>query len=151
MLISGRLVKIIGHTISRLYSGSHRDSACTENAVADLEEELKQWLLITPGFFHPRNSSQSDDDPMFYDMPWILKRQQRTVHSAFHFANMLIYRGYLLQEFLHQDPRSPERVRKCVDNAMQMLKLAGEFGVDEWGYNGTFWVRIGLVSPLLDP
>ncbi|KAH8589542.1 fungal-specific transcription factor domain-containing protein [Bisporella sp. PMI_857] len=135
-----RLVKIIGHAVSQLYSRTQRDHISTERTVNDLEEEIQQWLIITPQFFHPGDSSPARSDPIFYDLPWILKRQQRTVQSAFFFANMLIYRGYLLQEFINQNPRSPDRVQKCVKNAMAMLSLAGEFGVEESGYNGTFWI-----------
>lgn len=67
---------------------------------------------------------------------------------------MLIYRGYLLSAFHCQEPSKPpssplsSRARLCVENAMSMIALAADFGLDEGRYNGTFWVRSGLAGPL---
>lgn len=114
--------------------------------VEDLESDLKLWLHSTPSFFNPFNDESAHGEEQFYDIPWILKRQQRTVKAAFFFANMLIYRGHLLREFRCQEPSTPHsnplsaRVEKCVDNALSMIALAADFGIDECRYNGTFWV-----------
>ncbi|TXB96102.1 hypothetical protein FocTR4_00016579 [Fusarium oxysporum f. sp. cubense] len=138
------LVRIIGRAASQLYPASDRPQSSVDRVVSDLEEELQQWLQNAPRFFHPDRPSH--DEEGYYDVPWILKRQQRTVQSAYFFANMLIYRGYLLQEFRRQEPNeSPveppsDRARRCADNALAMIKLAADFGVAESRYNGTFWV-----------
>lgn len=119
-----------------------------------LELELRQWLSQTPPFFHPKPESEAAE-PLFYDVPWKFKRQQRTIQGAFFFANMLLYRGYLLREFLQQVPDTPRRgpcparVAKCVENAMAMLALAAEFGAEDLHYNSTFWVsRVPRIRPL---
>ncbi|KAJ3525752.1 hypothetical protein NM208_g11505 [Fusarium decemcellulare] len=141
-----RLAQIIGHIITRLYRGVNHPSTSSEKTVAELETEIKQWLQETPDFFHPQPQKQRMAvEQTFYDVPWIFRRQQKTVQAAFHFANMLIYRGTLLQEFLHQAPSTPrpgpssERVQACVDSALAMVILASDFGVDECKYNATFW------------
>ncbi|PCD25283.1 hypothetical protein AU210_014390 [Fusarium oxysporum f. sp. radicis-cucumerinum] len=138
------LVRIIGRAASQLYPASDRPQSSVDRVVSDLEEELQQWLQNAPRFFHPDRPSH--DEEGYYDVPWILKRQKRTVQSAYFFANMLIYRGYLLQEFRRQEPNeSPveppsDRARRCADNALAMIKLAADFGVAESRYNGTFWI-----------
>ncbi|KAM0081730.1 hypothetical protein ACKRZS_006057 [Fusarium odoratissimum] len=138
------LVRIIGRAASQLYPASDRPQSSVDRVVSDLEEELQQWLQNAPRFFHPDRPSH--DEEGYYDIPWILKRQQRTVQSAYFFANMLIYRGCLLQEFRRQEPNeSPveppsDRARRCADNALAMIKLAADFGVAESRYNGTFWI-----------
>ncbi|WKT52396.1 hypothetical protein QSH57_002910 [Fusarium oxysporum f. sp. vasinfectum] len=138
------LVRIIGRAASQLYPASDRPQSSVDRVVSDLEEELQQWLQNAPRFVHPDRPSH--DEEGYYDVPWILKRQQRTVQSAYFFANMLIYRGYLLQEFRRQEPNeSPveppsDRARRCADNALAMIKLAADFGVAESRYNGTFWI-----------
>ena len=117
--------------------------------MSELESEIQQWLQSTPAFFHPkcRNESPKHAEEHLFDVPWILKRQQRTVQAAYLFTNMLIYRGYLLQEFsrhpVGKNYTEPfgDKVRKCVDNAVSMIELSSEFGVDLLKYNGTFWVR----------
>ncbi|KAL3450218.1 hypothetical protein BJX65DRAFT_305672 [Aspergillus insuetus] len=140
------LVRIIGRAASKLYPAAQRRTTTpTEQIVCRLESELQQWLEDTPRFFHPRGSPECSEEDRFYAIPWILKRQQRTVQAAYFFANMLIYRGYLLQEFLYESPGRAcagpvsERVKKCVDNATAMLALAAQFRGDERKYNGTFW------------
>uniref|UniRef100_A0A8H7N0W9 Zn(2)-C6 fungal-type domain-containing protein n=1 Tax=Bionectria ochroleuca TaxID=29856 RepID=A0A8H7N0W9_BIOOC len=141
-----RLTMIMGHIVTQLYPATRNTTAPTEAAVAGLEKELFGWLSDVPEFFHPVQNEMSSREQAFYDVPWIFRRQQRTIRAAFFFANMLIYRDFLLREFLQQAPSTPrsgqcpERVRKCVDNAMAMLMLAAEFGVDEFKYNATFWM-----------
>lgn len=134
-----------------LYPGTCKPSPAPEKAVACLEAELQEWLRVTPEFFHPKGECASNRDDTFYDVPWIFRRQQRTIQGAFYFANMLLYRGYLLREFLQQSPNTPRtdncplQVQKCVDNAMNMIQLAAGFGAEESGYNSTFWVSRHLI------
>lgn len=121
--------------------------------VAELEAEIQDWLRDTPDFFHPTSRTKISSSTDFFDVPWIFKRQQRTVQASFFFANMLIYRGYLLQDFLNQMPSTPrsippsKHVRACVDNALSMVVLAAEWGGDECRYNATFWASY-LKPPL---
>ncbi|CAI6090618.1 unnamed protein product [Clonostachys chloroleuca] len=141
-----RLTMIMGHIVTQLYPAARNTTAPTEATVAVLEEELADWLGDVPEFFHPVQNELSSREQGFYDVPWIFRRQQRTIRAAFFFANMLIYRHFLLREFLQQAPSTPrsgqcpERVRKCVDNAMAMIALAADFGTDEFKYNATFWM-----------
>lgn len=144
-----RLTTVIGHATMRLYSGARNTAAPTELVVNELESELHSWLQETPKFFHPhQDTATAAEEEDFYDVPWLLKRQQRTVRAAYFFASMLIYRGYLLREFVHQAPSTPrsspssERVKSCVDNAISMVVLAADFGAEECKYNAAFWVRI---------
>jgi hypothetical protein len=136
----------MGHIVTQLYPATRNNTAPTEAAVSGLETELLDWLNDVPEFFHPIQNEMSSREQAFYNVPWVFQRQQRTIRAAYFFANMLIYRDFLLREFLQQAPSTlrsgqcPERVRKCVDNAMAMLMLAAEFGVDEFKYNATFWV-----------
>ncbi|CAG9947705.1 unnamed protein product [Clonostachys rosea f. rosea IK726] len=141
-----RLTMIMGHIVTQLYPAARNNTAPTEATVAELEKELKNWLNDVPEFFHPIQNEMSSLEQGFYDVPWIFRRQQRTIRAAFFFTNMLIYRHFLLREFLQQAPSTPrsgqcpERVRKCVDNAMAMIALAADFGADEFKYNATFWM-----------
>ncbi|CAG9996839.1 unnamed protein product [Clonostachys byssicola] len=141
-----RLTMIMGHIVTQLYPAARKNTAPTEATVAGLEKELIDWLGDVPEFFHPVQNELSSREQGFYDVPWIFRRQQRTIRAAFFFANMLIYRHFLLREFLQQAPSTPrsgqcpERVRKCVENAMAMIALAADFGVDEFKYNATFWM-----------
>lgn len=138
-----------------IYPGARPESPPSEDDIEKLECELQQWLEQTPAFFHPKRRNQPAPDPLFYDVPWIFQRQQRTIQGAFFFANMLLYRGFLLREFLQQAPNTPrsgvcsERVKKCVDNAMAMVALAAEFGAEEYKYNSTFWVSSRPVGSLV--
>ncbi|VUC32677.1 unnamed protein product [Clonostachys rosea] len=141
-----RLTMIMGHIVTQLYPAARNNTAPTEATVAGLEKELADWLGDVPEFFHPVQNELRSSEQGFYDVPWIFRRQQRTIRAAFFFANMLIYRHFLLREFLQQAPSTPrsgqcpERVRKCVDNAMAMIVLAADFGADEFKYNATFWM-----------
>lgn len=131
-----------------LYPASKPPTSQVDRFVSSLEVDLQNWLEDTPNFFHPgHDHSSASPESSFYDVPWIVKRQQHTIHSAYHFANMLVYRGYLLREFLERPRRGPktsetaDRIKKCVDSAVAMVNLAcAEFDVDEGRYNGTFWV-----------
>jgi len=53
-----------------------------------------------------------------------LNRQQRTVRSAYHFTNMLWYRGFLLHDFMNRLPNVPvvpsQLGQKCRDAAISM-------------------------------
>jgi hypothetical protein len=61
-----------------------------------------------------------------------VQRQQRTIRSAYYFTNMLLYRGFLLQDFMNRVsdiptvPAPSELVQKCVDAAISMADLAAE-------------------------
>ncbi|KAF6830026.1 fungal specific transcription factor domain-containing protein [Colletotrichum musicola] len=142
-----RLVKIMAKAACELYPASKPPACQMSQIVSSLEQDLQRWLKDTPEFFHPGHERPwLSPGSSFYEVPWILKRQQQTIHSAYHFANMLVYRGYLLREFLER-PRhgqkteeSLNRIRKCVDSAVAMVNLAcAEFDIDEGRYNGTFW------------
>ncbi|KAJ4145967.1 hypothetical protein LMH87_004798 [Akanthomyces muscarius] len=146
-----RLAQIIGHIMAALYSVTASASPPADSIMGALELELRQWLSQTPPFFHPKPESEAAPEPLFYDVPWKFKRQQRTIQGAFFFANMLLYRGYLLREFLQQVPDTPRRgpcparVAKCVENAMAMLALAAEFGAEDLHYNSTFWISTHFI------
>ncbi len=133
--------------MARCYHGTGLAAPPTEEAIDSLESELTQWREETPDFFHPKIENRTQiPDGLFYDIPWVFKRQQRTIQGAFFFANMLLYRGFLLREFLQQAPDTPrsgtcsKQVKQCVDNAMGMVMLAAEFGAEDFSYNSTFWV-----------
>ncbi|CAH0019838.1 unnamed protein product [Clonostachys rhizophaga] len=140
-----RLTRIMGHIVTQLYPAARDNTAPTKATVAGLKKELADWLSDVPEFFQPDQNELNSREQGFYDVPWIFRRQQRTIRAAFFFANMLIYRHFLLKEFLQQAPNTPRsgqcpvRVRKCVENAMAMVVLAADFGADEFRYNSTFW------------
>lgn len=74
-------------------------------------------------------------------------RQQRTVRAAFNFTTILLYRGYLLDEFLQPNvprggipPTSPA-VGKCVEAALRLASFAADIETDET-YNSAYWARI---------
>ncbi|RTE76482.1 hypothetical protein BHE90_009061 [Fusarium euwallaceae] len=139
------LSRITGHAISLLYSGTGHNSNDIEEAVTMLEKEMDDWLQATPQFFHPNRDADTLPQSDFYDVPWTLQRQQRTVQAAFYFNQMLIYRGYLLGEFLRQSANIPltdrhfERIRACVDSALATVMLTSSFGTDQSKYNAAFW------------
>ncbi|KAI8669820.1 Zn(2)-C6 fungal-type domain-containing protein [Fusarium sp. Ph1] len=145
------LVKIIGKATSRLYPVADRAPEIADAIMSELEAELQQWLQTTPEFFHPRAEPLPCGQEQYYDIPWILKRQQRTVQAAFFFARMLIYRGSLLRDFRHQELNKPpsdplsDSAKKCAESALAMVTLAAEFGVDDGKYNGTFWITSHFV------
>ncbi|KAF4865652.1 Activator of stress genes 1 [Colletotrichum siamense] len=140
-----RLTKILGLAISRLYLGAVHTPESQEQIVTKLEQEIDDWLRDTPDFFHPRKEKERGGDQEFYEVSWVLRRQQRTTQAAFLFSKMMIYRGYLLREFLDQTPSTPSssscsgRIRACVDNALAMVSLATNVGADECKYNAAFW------------
>ncbi|KAK1850034.1 fungal specific transcription factor domain protein [Colletotrichum chrysophilum] len=140
-----RLTKILGLAISRLYLGAVHTPESQEQIVTELEREIDDWLRDTPDFFHPRQEQEKGGDQEFYEVSWVLRRQQRTTQAAFLFNKMMIYRGYLLREFLDQTPSTPSssscsgRIRACVDNALAMVSLATNVGADECKYNAAFW------------
>ncbi|KAL6365722.1 hypothetical protein LRP88_01723 [Fusarium phalaenopsidis] len=151
MFMIDRLVKIIGKATSRLYPVADRAPEIADAIMSELEAELQQWLQTTPEFFHPRAEPLPCGQEQYYDIPWILKRQQRTVQAAFFFARMLIYRGSLLRDFRHQELNKPpsdplsDSAKKCAESALAMVTLAAEFGVDDGKYNGTFWITSHFV------
>lgn len=116
-----------------------------DQTVAALEAEVEAWLRDTPSFFHPQDDEALPTEDGFYKVKWIFRRQRRTIRSAYYFTNMLIYRGHLLMKFLHQAPstllsRPPStQIRKCIDNALAMAKMAGVIA-DDCNYNAVYWV-----------
>lgn len=144
-LILTRLTKIVGKAISKLYPGVRTSPEARDNTVAALEAELEAWLRDTPSFFHPQDDEAIPADDGFYKVKWIFRRQRRTIRAAYYFTNMLIYRGHLLMEFLHQAPSTPlskppsPQIRKCIDNALAMAKMAGVIA-DDSHYNAVYWV-----------
>lgn len=139
------MTRIAGHAVLRLYPASRRNLEPREKVVAELEDELQEWLRVTPVFFHPEQDQFGTPEDVFYDVPWIFRRQQRTIQAAFYFTNMLIYRGELLKEFLHHAPSTPllqpssQHVKKCVDNALAVARMAADIAED-CIYNAVFWV-----------
>jgi hypothetical protein len=84
------------------------------------------------------------DGPALFEVPWTFKRQQRTVRMTYHFTQMLMYRGSLLNDFLctaartsRQSPPSAS-VQKCVDAAIHMATFAAKIAEDS-SYNAVFW------------
>lgn len=74
-------------------------------------------------------------------------RQQRTVRAAYNFTTILLYRGYLLDEFLQPNvprrriPSSKPGVEKCVEAALRLASFAADIETDET-YNSVYWVHI---------
>ncbi|KAL3294068.1 fructose-bisphosphate aldolase [Colletotrichum asianum] len=132
-------------TEKRLYLWAVHTPESQEQIVTELEREIDDWLRDTPDFFHPQQEQEKGGDQEFYEVSWVLRGQQRTTQAAFLFNKMMIYRGYLLQEFLDQTPSTPSssscsgRIRACVDNALAMVSLATNVGADECKYNAAFW------------
>jgi hypothetical protein len=76
------------------------------------------------------------------------QRQQRTIRSAYYFTNMLLYRGFLLHDFMTRVPGLPVSVpselgQKCRDAAISMAEFASEFANDDT-YNPVFWVSFRI-------
>lgn len=146
---------IVGQAIAKLYPGVRTSNEARDQTVADLENELTAWLRDTPSFFHPQDDEADPVDDGFYNVKWVFRRQRRTVRAAYYFTNMLIYRGHLLMEFLHQEPsttlsKSPSpQIRKCVDSALAMAKMAGVIAQD-CSYNAVYWVCGTSASSLVD-
>ncbi|KAI9159136.1 fructose-bisphosphate aldolase [Paramyrothecium foliicola] len=151
VLAHSRLTRIASHAVSRLYRGPRGPIEPLDQIVAGLEKEINQWLLDTPDLFHPSHHGPlgsltvpATKMPAFYDLPWIFKRQQRTIQSAFYFTNMLIYRTHLLKEFLNQVPSTPlprpssKIIKKCMNNALAMARIAAEIAEDI-SYNSVYW------------
>ncbi|KAK7214668.1 hypothetical protein V2G26_002671 [Clonostachys chloroleuca] len=81
-----RLTMIMGHIVTQLYPAVRNTTAPTEATVAVLEKELADWLGDVPEFFHPVQNELSSREQGFYDVPWIFRRQQRTIRAAFFFC-----------------------------------------------------------------
>ncbi|KAL4885513.1 hypothetical protein BJY04DRAFT_214311 [Aspergillus karnatakaensis] len=118
-----------------------------DDTVLGIERGIETWLQETASFFHPTDEHENERDGhmAFCDIPWILKRQQRTVRAAFHFTTILLYRGYLLDEFLQRNVPRPQpsscspAVERCVKAALRLAEFAAEIDTDT-SYNPVYWV-----------
>ncbi|KAL4796749.1 fungal-specific transcription factor domain-containing protein [Aspergillus venezuelensis] len=141
-----KLTQVTSKILKQLYPANGRMTQSREQIVLEIENYLKEWLRETPSFFHPQNKQDTEfeDDSLFCDVPWIFKRQQRTVRNAFNFTTILLYRGYLLDEFLQptvprrQPPRSNPAIERCVEAALRLASFAADVDADET-YNSTYW------------
>ncbi|OGM47466.1 hypothetical protein ABOM_002628 [Aspergillus bombycis] len=139
-----KLARITSQVLRKLYGSKKHDKVARNESVSQIEVQLSQWLDETPGFFNPEKQSDQKESEVFYDVPWIFKRQQRTIRAAFFFTSMQLYRGYLLDEFLqanfHDRPAlTPEPpIQKCIQAALQMAFFAAEIK-DDVTYNSVFW------------
>ncbi|KAL4867321.1 hypothetical protein BDV12DRAFT_186734 [Aspergillus spectabilis] len=142
-----RLTQITSKILKQLYSANQCGLQSRDEIVLEIEQHLKDWLQDTPSFFHRADEHETENigDMIFCDIPWIFRRQKRTVRAAFHFTTVLLYRGYLLDELLQRNvPRqqalscSPA-VRKCVQAALRLAEFAAEIETDET-YNPVYWV-----------
>ncbi|KAE8370646.1 fungal-specific transcription factor domain-containing protein [Aspergillus caelatus] len=139
-----KLAQITSQVLRRLYGSKKHDKVARDESVSQIEAQLSNWLEETPGFFNPEEQSGRKESEVFYDVPWIFKRQQRTIRAAFFFTSMQLYRGYLLDEFLQANfhdrpaltPAPP--VQKCIQAALQMALFAAEIKEDVT-YNAVFW------------
>ncbi|KAL4946641.1 fungal-specific transcription factor domain-containing protein [Aspergillus oleicola] len=152
-----KLTQITSKILKQLYPANQRMAQSREEIVLDIEQYLKDWLRETPSFFHPSSKPdiEFEDDSIFCDVPWIFKRQQRTVQNTFNFTTILLYRGYLLDESLQptlprrQPPRSNPAIERCVEAALRLASFAADVEADET-YNSVYWVCTpsGLTSTL---
>ncbi|KAE8138610.1 fungal-specific transcription factor domain-containing protein [Aspergillus pseudotamarii] len=139
-----KLAQITSQVLRRLYGSKKHDKVARDESVSQIEAQLSNWSEETPGFFNPEEQSDQKESEVFYDVPWIFKRQQRTIRAAFFFTFMQLYRGYLLDEFLQANfhDRSAlapaPQVQKCIQAALQMALLAAEIKEDVT-YNAVFW------------
>ncbi|KAM0712020.1 hypothetical protein Q7P37_011114 [Cladosporium fusiforme] len=142
-----KLIKIIGRIMTKIYPATSPDTSWNEKAVREFEISLREWQDQTPSFFHPDKKTggiSAVDEPALFEVPWSFKRQQRTVRMTYHFVNMLMYRGCLLDEFLRTTANTPREspptlpVQKCVQAAIHMASFAAEIA-DDTTYNGVFW------------
>ncbi|KAJ3529927.1 hypothetical protein NM208_g9546 [Fusarium decemcellulare] len=138
-----KILQIAGCAMASLNSANGISQADQEQLIPAFEAKIADWERETPDFFH---SDQSKVQGAFYSVPWLFKRQQRTVRSAYYLTQMLLYRGSLLHDFTKKTPNSllsatPQLSaysRKCRDAAMSMAELAAEFTRDNT-CNPSFW------------
>ncbi|OJI98092.1 hypothetical protein ASPVEDRAFT_79758 [Aspergillus versicolor CBS 583.65] len=147
-----KLTQITGKILKQLYpADKHSRAQKRDDIVNDIEHDLQIWLEETPSFFHPKGNDGSEAGGYlaFFEIPWIFKRQQRTVRAAFNFTTILLYRGYLLDEFLQPNvprrgiPSSKPAVEKCVEAALRLASFAADIETDET-YNSVYWVTTHL-------
>ncbi|KAB8207882.1 fungal-specific transcription factor domain-containing protein [Aspergillus parasiticus] len=139
-----KLARITTQVLRKLYGSKKHDKVARDESTSEIEVQLSKWLNETPGFLNPEEQSGQKESEVFYDIPWIFKRQQRTIRAAFYFTSMQLYRGYLLDEFLQANfhdrlsltPAPP--VQKCIHAALQMAMFAAEIKEDVT-YNSVFW------------
>lgn len=145
---ASRLTRIIGRVITELYPVGGKVQA-RDRIVRELEQELDEWLKDTPEFFHPPPNNEAErrrwsGNNAFFDVPWTFRRQQRTIRASFYFTHILIYRSYLLEDYLQHGPRPRQtppssRITKLANNALGMAHLAAEVAVDI-NCNSVYWV-----------
>ncbi|KAM0747912.1 hypothetical protein T439DRAFT_382982 [Meredithblackwellia eburnea MCA 4105] len=155
-----KLSRIMGHAI-RLLGRRDLSSEERDENVRIVESEIHIWEEETPAFFCPKktgSTTRSDVDGFTLVLEFF-QRQQRVVHSAYHFLHLFTYRAYLLSSFLNHLPGSiplpsnstekeqqpSEKVRECVKAATEIARMsnviadkARESGRQR-GFGGTFW------------
>ncbi|KAF3384126.1 hypothetical protein DPV78_012903 [Talaromyces pinophilus] len=135
-----KLTQITSQILKHLYGPRNSDTVTKEKLVAGFEIQLQQWLQDTPSFFHPDSHSES----FSYFHVDCRGSQQRTIRAAFYFTSMLLYRGFLLDEFLEANTndqlrQSPGPIAlKCVEAAVHIESFAGKIK-DDSTYNAVFW------------
>jgi hypothetical protein len=78
------------------------------------------------------------------------RRQRRTVHGAYWYTKLFLYRSFLLEEFLQHLPNGNQfgtvhteemavEVKHCVHAAMNIAQMAAEIK-DNMKFNQTYWV-----------
>lgn len=139
-----KLAQITTQVLRKLYGSKKHDKVARDESTSQIEAQLSKWLDETPRFLNPEEQLGQNESEVFYDVPWIFKRQQRTIRAAFYFTSMQLYRGYLLDEFLQANfhdrlsltPAPP--VQKCIRAALQMALFAADIKEDVT-YNSVFW------------
>ncbi|KAJ1710298.1 fungal-specific transcription factor domain-containing protein [Aspergillus flavus] len=139
-----KLAQITTQVLRKLYGSKKHDKVARDESTSQIEAQLSKWLDETPRFLNPEEQLGQNESEVFYDVPWIFKRQQRTIRAAFYFTSMQLYRGHLLDEFLQANfhdrlsltPAPP--VRKCIHAALQMALFAADIKEDVT-YNSVFW------------
>jgi hypothetical protein len=70
-----RLVRIIGKIMTRLYSIRRVASMQSRDIiVAEIAEELQEWMMETPAFFQPEKQAENWEELPFYHVAWIFQR-----------------------------------------------------------------------------
>nr|XP_019050938.1 hypothetical protein I302_01381 [Kwoniella bestiolae CBS 10118]OCF29868.1 hypothetical protein I302_01381 [Kwoniella bestiolae CBS 10118] len=146
-LVHIKLGHILGHCLQYVMRTSSSSHEVRHQGTLQLEQELDEWQRSIPSFFKPRTVRIKDSTSQFYMVDHLFERQRRTVEGAYWFIRLLLYRNFLLEEFLSASPGAldalphrqvPNEVRKCVEAAMAIAEMAAEIK-DDTQYNGTYW------------
>nr|XP_018260656.1 uncharacterized protein I303_06371 [Kwoniella dejecticola CBS 10117]OBR82814.1 hypothetical protein I303_06371 [Kwoniella dejecticola CBS 10117] len=142
-----KLGQILGHCLQYVMRTSSSLPEVRRQGTLQLEQELDDWQRSIPSFFRPRAVRIKDATSQFYLVDHLFERQRRTVEGAYWFIRLLLYRNFLLEEFLFASPGAldalphrqvPNEFRKCVEAAMAIAEMAAEIK-DDTQYNGTYW------------